>query len=160
MQKQNQTNKKNSIHKTNESVGGYSKPSCSKTKHICNLDIAEFLISNNSQKVLEFTTVAQEYKEVGKKDLANFIYFKPGESLQEFVDTTWKIHNTSSAIARAREETKLIDLICSYLKRECCPGCDKIWYKSAIEVLSRIKIHPIVYATALHELLIPGRGKF
>ena len=68
------------------------------------------------------------------------------------------MHNASSAITW--EQTNRIDVIHGYLKRECYPGCDKLWYKSATEVLSNNKIHPIVYATVLHELLIYGRGKF
>ena len=101
----------------------------------------------------------QECKEVGQKDLANFIYSKRGKSLQDFVDTTWKMHNASSATAE--EQTKWIDLIWGgYLKRECCPGCNKLRYKSAIEFLSNNKIHLIGYATALHELIIHGKGKF
>ena len=42
--------------------------------------------------------VAQERKEEGQKDLANFIYSKTGKSLQDFLDTKWKMHNTSSTI--------------------------------------------------------------
>ena len=58
------------------------------------------------------------------------------------------------------KQTKQIDVICGYLMRYCCPDCGKLWYKSAIEVLSNNKIHAIVVSTALHELLIHGRGKF
>ena len=46
------------------------------------------------------------------------------------------------------------------MKRECYPGCGRLWYKSAIEVLGNNKIHPIIYTSALRELLIHGRGKF
>ena len=41
---------KRSIGKTNESVDGSSKPLCSKTKRLSNLDVAEFLIFNNITK--------------------------------------------------------------------------------------------------------------
>ena len=68
--------------------------------------------------------VAQERKEEGQKDLANFIYSKPAKSLQDFLDTTWKMHDASSAIAW--EQTKWIDVIHGYLKRECYPSCDKL----------------------------------
>ena len=68
--------------------------------------------------------VAQERKEEGQKDLANFIYSKPGKSLQDFLDTIQKMHNASSAITW--EQTNRIDVIHGYLKRECYPGCDKL----------------------------------
>ena len=51
------------------------------------MDVPEFLISNNIQRVVELMAVAQERKEEGQKDLANFIYSKPGKSLQDFLDT-------------------------------------------------------------------------
>ena len=68
------------------------------------------------------------------------------------------MHNASSAIAQ--KQTKQIHVIHGYLKKECCPACEKLWYKSGIEVLGSNRIHPIVYATALHELIIHGIGKF
>ena len=96
--------KKESIEKTNKSVDGSSKLSCSKTKRLSNLDVAKLLVSRNIQRVVELMAVVQECKKEGQKDLANFIYSKPGKSLQDFLDTTWKRHNASSAIAR--EQTK------------------------------------------------------
>ena len=116
-----QDTKKKSISKTNESVDGPSKPSCSKTKRLSNLDVAEFLKCNNIQRVVEFMAVAQEHIVESQKNLANLIYSKPGKSLQDFLDTTWKMHNASSAIAW--KQTKRTDPIHGYLKRECYPGC-------------------------------------
>ena len=121
------------------------------------MDTAEYLISRNIQRVVELMAVAKKCKEESQNDLANFIYSKPGKSLQGFVDT-WKMQNASSAIAQ--EQTKQIDIICGYLMRGCYPSCDKLWYKSTTEVLSNNKIHPIVYTIALHELIIHGRKKF
>ena len=115
---------KKSINKTNESVDGPSKPSCSKTKRLSNLDVAEFLKCNNIQRVVEFMAVAQEHIVESQKNLANLIYSKPGKSLQDLLDTTWKMHNASSAIAW--KQTKRTDLIHGYLKREFYPGCVQI----------------------------------
>ena len=41
--------------------------------------------------------VAQECKEEGQKDLANLIYSKPGKSLQDFMNTRWKMQNALEA---------------------------------------------------------------
>ena len=49
---------KKSINKTNESVDGSSKSSCSKTKRLSNLDVADFSISSNIQRVVELMAVA------------------------------------------------------------------------------------------------------
>ena len=72
---------KKSINKTNESVVGSSKSSCSKTKRLSNLDVADFSISSNIQRVVELRAVTQECKKEGQKDLVNFIYSKLGKSL-------------------------------------------------------------------------------
>ena len=40
---------------------------------------------------------------------------------------------------------------------ECCEGQ---WLESAKEVLINNKIHPVVFATAMRQLLECGRGKF
>ena len=50
---------KKSIEKSNESVDSSPKPSCSKTKRLSILDVPEFLISNNIQRVVELMAVAQ-----------------------------------------------------------------------------------------------------
>ena len=51
------------------------------SNEMSNLDVAKFLISNNVQKVVELIADAQEHKEEGQKDLANFIYSKPSKKL-------------------------------------------------------------------------------
>ena len=38
--------------------------------------------------------------------------------------------------------------------------CNKLWFTCAEEVLVNNKIHPILFASAIRELLIKGRGKF
>ena len=44
--------------------------------------------------------------------------------------------------------------------KECTTGCNKDWLKCALEVLKQNNQHPYVYAAAIRDLLINGRGKF
>ena len=44
--------------------------------------------------------------------------------------------------------------------KECTTGYNKDWLKSALEVQKQNNQHPYVYAAAIRDLLITGRGKF
>ena len=42
----------------------------------------------------------------------------------------------------------------------CVPGCDQQWIGCARKVLRNNNIHPVVFGSALKDLLTKGRGKF
>ena len=43
---------------------------------------------------------------------------------------------------------------------QCVEGCNRHWLECAQEVLKNNNIHPVVFSSALKELLTKGRGKF
>ena len=53
-----------------------------------------------------------------------------------------------------------MEILCEKLGDDGCPGCDKLWLNCAMEVLRNNKVHPFIFAAALRDLLINGRGKF
>ena len=53
-----------------------------------------------------------------------------------------------------------MDLLKTKLEEGCIEGCNELWLQCALEVLSNNHIHPYVYATAVRDAIINGRGKF
>ena len=70
------------------------------------------------------------------------------------------IENAQCFICNSPEVNKTNSCNSWLLEERMLSSMWKRWYKSGIEVLGSNRIHPIVYATALHELIIHGIGKF
>ena len=97
-------------------------------------------------------------KRVGKKDLANFVLSRSTKSLQELIENTWKMESAQAQLTRQKQLR--IDIIRKAAVTTCVDGCNGHWYECATEVLQTNSIHPFVFAAALRELMIKGRGKF
>ena len=129
-----------------------------KVRRLSNLDVSEFLIKHNIKSDTELFAKANEQKEAGKKELAHFVMARTTKSLQDVIETSWKMHGASAQLQR--KQLPRMDLIRQSANGECIAGCGSVWLDCAIEVLQNNKIHPIVFAEAMRELLIKGRGKF
>ena len=68
------------------------------------------------------------------------------------------MHTSSEKLNRQR--LCRLEIIQQCADGECVSGCDGVWLKCAIEVLTNNRIHPLVFAQALRDLLEKGRGKF
>ena len=90
--------------------------------------------------------------------MANFVLSKSSMVLNELIDKTWKMETANENIYR--ETKSRMEILREKLGEDCCPGCDKLWLKCAMEVLRNNKVYPFVYIAAVRDLLINGRGKF
>ena len=59
-----------------------------------------------------------------------------------------------------REETFRMQVLKKVRLRSCVDGCDMEWYICSRDILQKNSINPYVYADAIRDLLICGRGKF
>ena len=59
-----------------------------------------------------------------------------------------------------REKKARLDIIREQMGKGCTTGCNKDWLKCALEVLKQNNQHPYVYAAAIRDLVVNGRGKF
>ena len=59
-----------------------------------------------------------------------------------------------------RDKEARLDIMREQMGKECTTGCNKDWLKCALEVLKQNNQHPYVYAAAMRDLLINGRGNF
>ncbi len=127
-------------------------------RRLSNLDVSEVLLKNNIKRDVELLALAKEQKAEGKQDLAEFVLGKSEKGLQELITTTWKMDEAKSSIER--EKRPRMATIKREAEGDCVEGCDGEWLTCAKEVLRQNSLHPYVFAAAVRELLVKGRGKF
>ncbi|CAB3996967.1 hypothetical protein DSY43_02735 [Paramuricea clavata] len=134
------------------------KQKSSRPKRLTNVEVSDFLVKHKIKRDTELFAVAKVRKDQGQMDMANFILSKSSSVLNELIDKTWKMQTANEDLQRKKKSR--MEILCERLSEDCSPGCDKLWLECAIEVLRNNKIHPFVYAAAIRDLLINGRGKF
>ena len=135
-----------------------SKVSNTKSKRLSNLDVSDFIVQNKIKTQTQLLATANIQKEEGKRDLASFVFSRTSKSLDELISQTWKMQNAQITLER---QTKCrMDIIQEVSLGSCAEGCNGSWLKYAEEVLANSKLHPVVFGTAVRELLTLGRGKY
>ena len=128
-----------------------------KPRRLSNLDVSEFLVKNNIKTEEELMSKAKEQLKCGKKDLANFVYNRSEKSRLELIKTAWKMEAATASIARGNKNR--MELIREASSQECVDKCEGRWLELALETLRNNRVHFIVFATAMRNLLVKGRGK-
>lgn len=130
-----------------------------KRRRLSNFEVSEFLLQNEIKRDVELLALANEQKEEGKQDLAEYILGKSEKGLQELIATTWKMSEAKSAIQR--ESRSRMETIRNQVENgNCVERCAGEWLTCANEVLKQNNVHPYVFAAALRDLMHKGRGKF
>ena len=143
--------------KQNENTNGQQEKA-KKIRRLSNFEVSEFLVANQIKSETELLALADAQSKEGKNDLANFILCRSNKAIQELIDNTWRLQNARAKLDRKKKSR--IDLLRDARSAECVDGCNGEWVKCAQEVLKNNNIHPVVFASALKDLLIKGRGKF
>jgi hypothetical protein len=162
--KQNTTLNEYDEHNTtlNETVNDQSKQNKptkqKKVRRLTNLDVSEFIVKTEIKNETQLFAKACEQQEAGKKDLANFLLNRSPKAVSDLLATTWKMQNARKVIER--NETSRLDVIRITSTNACIPECNGEWLQCALQVLQYNDVHPIVFAVAMRDLLINGRGKF
>ncbi len=140
-----------------KSAGVNEKPGSSNAKRVArrlsNFDVSQFLVENSLKTATELFAKAQEQKKAGKYDLANFILSRSSKSLSDLICNTWAMEGAVEKVARG--SIARIEMV----REKAQENCTGVWLQMAVQVLRQNQIHPIVFAEALRELVIKGRGK-
>jgi hypothetical protein len=129
-----------------------------KIRRLNNLEVSEFVTENNVKGYTELLALAEAQKIEGKKDLANFILCRSRKAVEELIENTWRMKDAQKSIDR--KKMSRMQLIRDARNGQCVEGCNRHWLECAQEVLKNNNIHPVVFSSALKELLTKGRGKF
>ncbi len=144
--------------KTSEGNSCHGSTSAKRMKKLSNLEVSDFIVEKQIKSETELLAIANEQREEGKKDLADFVLSRNSKSLNDLIKQTWKMKEASSTLQR--EKTSRMELIRKVANGECAKACEGRWLECAKEVLVNNKVHPILFAAAVRELLLLGRGKY
>ena len=142
---------------SNEAAPKTCQTSTSEPKKLTNVDVSEFLVSNNIRDQTKLMAIAKDRHSAGEKDLYRFIISRSSKSLSQLIDMTWKINNASSELER--EQQSRISILQKHLEQECTAGCDGQWLVCAKQVLQQNGINLYNFASSLRQLLEKGRQK-
>ena len=120
--------------------------------------MSDFLIKHSIKNTTQLFSLAKTRKDDGQTDLASFVLSRSSKNISELIENTWKMEQAGSEVER--EAWSRIDLLDKAIKCDCIEGCNRIWLKCALEVLQNNKINAYVYAAAIRDSIIKGRGKF
>ena len=129
-----------------------------KIQRLSNLEVFDFIVKEEIKTETELLAVANEQRQEGKKDLANFVLSCTSKSLNDLIEQTWKMRKASLTLER--QKASRMDLIREAVRGDCVPSCYGAWLQCAKEVLINNKVHPILFAHSVRELLVLGRGKY
>ena len=108
---------------------------------------------------MELLALANEQKNEGKNNLAEFVLCRSEKSLKELICCPWKMHNASSDLQQ--EKMPRMTLVkCSFEGIQCVAGCGGSWLKSALEVLRQNNVHPLYLLEQLGSCWGKGMANF
>lgn len=141
-----------------QSKDGASDTPKKRAKQLRNIDVSDFIAENRISNSTELFAAANIRKANGQNDLAAFVLSRKEILLEELITNTYRLQNSEGDLLR--QKTSRIELLREKCAGECVVNCNKLWLKSALEVLELNKIHPVLFATAMRDLIIRGRGKW
>ena len=78
------------------------------------------------------------------------------KAVEELIENTWRMKNAQVKLDRKKKSR--MQIVCEARNGDCVQGCNMNWIRYAREVLKNNGIHPVVFASALKELLTKGRN--
>ena len=127
-------------------------------KRLTSLQVSEIIQQKSIKTRTELLALAQQQKNEGKTDLAEFIMNRQPKIIAQLLKTTWDMFNAQAKLDRSRK-TRL-ELLTEAAEGECVDGCEGNWLRLAEEVLTTNGIELTEFATAVYNLLDKGRGKY
>ena len=80
-----------------------------KIQRLSNLEVFDFIVKEEIKTETELLAVANEQRQEGKKDLANFVLSRTSKSLNDLIEQTWKMRKASLTLER--QKASRMDLI-------------------------------------------------
>ena len=135
--------------RTHQSHEKYLYPD-KKIKKLSNIDVSEFIQKHNIKDQTSLLAIANNQKEQGKKDLVQYGFSHSSRNIDELIKQTCRMKGAAKVLDH--QKASRMQLI-----RDACDG---VWLRCAQEVLVNNKVHPILFAAAIRNLLTLGRGKY
>ena len=132
-------------HKLNKTTASQEKQKI-KVRRLSVLDVCEFVVENNLHTDIELFA-----------KLTNFLVSRSNKSLQDLLSNAWKMESSTAVLAR--KATTRMEVVRKCAAEDCVEGVNGEWLVCAEYVLTQSKVHPVIYALAIRDLLVKGLGK-
>ena len=136
-------------------VSGHSHK---KKKRMSAFELSQIVVENEITTRTELLAFADQQKEEGKTDIAEFVVNRGARVVAEVIQTAWEMKTAKQKLKRSRKSR--LDILQDALVEQCVSGCDGLWYYCAIETLERNGIDKSCYKKAVTDLLEKGRSKY
>ena len=129
-----------------------------KKRKLSRLHVGDFIVNNKIKTEDELFAAAKKRRKEGETDLAEFIFKMTSKSRIELIDAAWKLEESDDIVERQKRPR--MDVIREAAHLPCDGWCNGIWIQCALEILTKSRINPCMFANSLRELLEKGRGKY
>ncbi len=127
-------------------------------QRLTNIMVADILVKKNIKSRTELLAVAHTQAKEGSTSLKEFVLNHGVKRVEELITTTWEMHDAKDELTRSQKSR--LEILESFLDKECVPGCNMAWRNAASELLNTNEIPKDEFCGAVKVLLEKGRGKY
>ena len=120
------------------------------------MNVSEFLVENQLTNSTQLFAKANEQKQAGKTDLANFVLSRSSKALNDLTENTWKMEGAVEKVTRSN--VTRIETIREGIQAECLENCNGMVENGWANVKEQ-QATTFAFAETLRTLIIKGRGK-
>ena len=117
-------------------------------------ELSQIIVEDGITTRTELLAFADQQKEEGKTDIAEFVVNRGARVVAEVIGTAWEMKTAKQKLKRSRKSR--LDILQDALVEQCVSGCNGLWYYCAIETLERNGIDKSCYKKAVTDLLEKG----
>ena len=129
-----------------------------KKKRLTPFEVSEIIQSRTIKTVTELQALAQEQRDEGKTNLAEFLLSRSPRFVADLLKTSWDMYSAKETLARANKTR--MELIEDVLQTDCTCSHPSVWRLAAEEVLINNEVDIHDFGEAVVDLLKNGRAKF
>ena len=122
------------------------------------LSAFEIIIEKAIRSRTELLALANEQKEEGKTDIAEFVVNHGPRVVAELLSTAWELDSAQEHLERSRK-TRL-DILREEEETHCKTTCKGLWLKCAREILRNNSVDINSFSYSVRDALHKGRGKY
>ncbi len=147
---------RNATEGENESVSNRKRKRWRKNLSV--YDVSQIAVQKGIKSRLELLVLANQQKNEGKTDLAEFIANRGSKAVDEALLVGWEMEEAEEKLERSK--LSRTEIVYREMGNQCAEGCGRRWLQMAEDILQRNNIPKLRFAEAVRNLLEHGRGKY
>ena len=121
-------------------------------------EVSQLVVAKRIKTRLELLVLANQQKQDGKEDLAQFIANRGSKVVEEAIRVGWELEEAEEKLKRSK--LTRLEIIEQALQNSCVENCKGQWLEMAENLIHRNGIDLIEFISACKLLLKKGRGKY